>query len=1859
MVRYSTRNENETNSEVEFTTGNVGASYDNFATTSGGDQTPPMAEPVSSNVTSATNTTGDAEFVYRDFSNSEKVTASDFKEALAKAGEDIALAPANTAISALFNTASMGQDALVWGTEKVAHGLGYSEFSPYSYYKEHPEEYRAQKATAEEFSRTVFDSESYSRHKGAFDFGGEIAAGAGLASAAASTMKVGSVAYNFLIKAGVPSKLVNTIFWNSEVAANEIKTLKATVNNLAKVGINPSSVRSVAAAAGSVVAKTAPQAAKKTAYETIGFGSVAETSLDRPSLSFKDMLVYYGAVPAVLGVGLPLVGQASKTYAIFNRGAKKADRYLNQAINQNLVSKGLSQTAIEEAPLLHSSFLTNYGIAGNPASEVATTAGYSLKALKDLKQDALAKLDSMPFSDVTRQDVLQGFDDLISAQNKQRVESISELVSKSGGQEAASFVLNSATKAQDKFSNVLIGAKKLSLAPNTNKDLAAITNNLEAKRAELKRLVDSTRTKPENRVKYMEKLQDLSQTNYTLIDDQGQLYDMHDMHLRWRDSADVKSAVRLNQESVISGSGVKTPLASVKITDNEFGFNQSFAIGVDVAGNARISKYSGDTLGWLPAKAQSYEQTATYDPTWAALVKQRNWLNSKVETKEGQKLGIDKLLDGNVKFNIKPREAQPSQIAYWKALLDDFGEEKFSKLFSISDGDKRVMAAYASRALDRPATELSLRDLLNYQHVASAKDLMLNRAKANANKADKFRFNQFTEDSLFSELTGLKGRGSESGLANETVVNDFLMADEKQMMKLVSDSDELSRGPKKYALLEASNEAQMTDAINNQLFQNLAESSTEKARILTGQTTGSEFADTLVSKISQVAYSQPQLKNGWLDSPVSIGYNTTVGGKLGKLALSQESRHGNNVTLNASVSFNNELAPTVTKLINDELKPVADASKVILKDDEAMQQFGKFWAQARGGYRLADAEPEWSEKLGGYVMKLDGEKAVINNNVNEHLAKFSRVDGSQAIADGLLPDPVTGQPLVLKKEVADLLVTQQRFNKRLYQGNKQINSVIGRLSAPFMNYHMPTKDFSKSTIRVIGTDDGKGGFIPELYVSGNNEREALAMAKLEIANSKNKNFVIKNPEDIGLHYKLIQADVEQNYFRWADYNDLVEQYFSSGNYRPEGVRTSQGSIIKYGQDAMKEFLEADNRLLQQQAGRARSTIFRDQINQAMNMLGNKAEGTTGYDELHEYVHNLTGKPVRLSGATKKVYDAFDAVIDRGSSEIAAFRNTKAINRATEIAEFDKGEFRNSASFFKTGKEVEDLYGMNSNGKGLFGEADAQAARLLNLKKPRYSKEVIGGLNRLATNGLLRLANFGYALLNIASLPATMPMVRKALGRLPGESVSEWQSRIGAYGKVVGDGENLAVDLIGGAGETLAHYIANPKEASEIISEASSRGWLTMNANALAEAFINPVDTALSKGGKQFSKMITSIGDKSEEVSRIIPFLEGYRIAERAGFDHASRMSMARRFMDDCIGNYLASNRPLMFTQGLGSLAGLFYTYNHAQLQRYFNKFLANDKSALVAGVAAQALTFGEESLDKFDLVKDYLAPIDTTKPFSEDRDMYTRMIDAGFSDDFARSFYYGLPSAITGLDFSAKGEISAVAVPGTTTPPFFSLASNVAQGAWETTKQLASDMKTDPNTLWEIWQTRMPITAVRQGITAKLGYEVDRNHNLIVSKDQLGNGLWYASLGLSMNSLDERIARDAVIRRKQYDQQKQERNSVDKKNVIAQIRNTGNPTKALADGITNAVANGTDPSQIGRYIKDVFVKAFTTPLQQQQAKEKYLKENYDLGTAARLVGVTNRTLVGNQTSNEPVLPVSSEVGNAIASQPESRYHSTR
>ena len=1772
----------------------------------------------------------------------EAVKSGDWRGALtatAQAGESLALAPANIAMSSLMNLADWSMKSTIWLTEKAAHGIGSltgweaaKNFSPYQHIKDNPE----YSLRGSDMSQFLTDSEAYSRHETAYDFAGDLVASGMIFNTTASAVKQGSVAYKAIVGSGVPSSWANKVFWNPDVAANEISALKKTVVKLSQEGINPSAVKPVYSSVANVLKKTVPEAAKETAAAELGFwaSGYKHDEFFPEGLTLKQALTYYAGLPLAFGVGLPAVSAASKTRAIFNRGAVRAESKLNQRLFKELEAKGLDQEMRDSYNVSMHDGLVSYGLQGNSAADVATQEAYSLKALKKLKEDSLAKLDNTPVSDIAYQDVNKSFDDLISSVEAKRATAIKELIPSGLSEKDYAFVATATKKSQDLYSNTLAGTKSITLAPNTNKALGEITNNLANKRAELLRLSQSERVKPSNKAKYLEQLQDLQAEGYQLIDENGLVYDATDFHLRWRDSADL-SKVKVTSEPVFKGSKVTQPRTSVNVTDSEFSFMKTKKVNADPLGVVRVGSYNDDgkVLGnYMIADTD----TGYYDAGWVALNKMFNTLVSKHKVKNGQpKTGVERLLDSNVSYNLRLDTLQPQQADFLANLLNAIGEEQFTKLYKIDEGSKNVALAYASRAYDTSALDLTLSDILRYKQVDAAQQLMRLRAKANASKADKFKFNRYTEDSLFSELTGLKSAVLEDGLANEHIVAEFLEADSKEAMRLVKPSNEMFRGPKRYALQRTSEIGAMTDEINNSLIGRLAENHANKLKTLIGE----DNSNTLVSFATKQATALPQYTNNYINTPVSLGYDGDILGKAGKLFLSQEERHGNNVALMATASFNNELSPAITHKINEVLSPLTDLTRPLLKDTEATSQFSNLWQQMRSGYRVAEDGLEFHSELGGYLLKLDESKFGVNSRIAEHTGKFRRVDYSNAIQDGYLPNPVNGEPLVIKESVAKLLTEQDKLNRLLYDGDKQLAQAVGHKEAPFMNYHMPAKDLSKKVIKIIGEEDGRGQFMPQLYVSGATEKQATELAKLELENAglaSKRNWVIKTPEDIHLSTKLIQEDVEKNYFKFVDYSDTLEQAMSNAG-KTNGIRLSAGSVATTGTDMFKEFLEANNRALQRQAGRARSVLFSDQINEALAMLGNKTPDSAGYSELNEYIANLTGRNLGVTTKPlKKVYDAFDYVIDQGASAINDFRNLPTIARAKQIAETNNGKLRRSSRMFENAGEVEELYNFGKGiDQGLFDYANVEATRQLGLKKPALSKEFIGNFNRIATNGLLLVGNFGYALMNLVSLGAVMPMVRKSLARLPGEPASEWQARIGAYGKVVGNGENLAIDLASGAIDTLSHYMRNPKEARALIQEASDRGILSSNASLINEVFLNPSDAMLGKSANSIWKQITKIGIKSEEFSRILPFLEGYRIASKSGLPHSSCMSLAKRFMDKTVGNYLASNRPELFQQAAGSLTGLFYTYNHNLVQNGLTLALRGDKDALIAGLAAQQFMFGTQAIPGSELVEDFFIPLGSGGNF------YTSLRDAGYNDTFARGIMLGTPSAISGLDFSAKGSINAVAVPGISTPPVWSLATDIASGAYESVKSLAYEKGINPDHLWEIWQTRLPFTAGKSVINLTRGYKVDRNNNVIVDKDQLGGALWWASNLLSMNSVEERLARDGVRRATEYDKWQTEQASQVRNGMVAALRNPStDPAEALANGIEGYVSAGRDPSQIGTFLKDSFTKVTTSKLEQRA--ERAEKKKYQtpaqskLSRSLRLVSQNNRTLNQNNANPKPL-----------------------
>lgn len=1772
-------------------------------------------------------------------------------------GQRLALAPANLAMSALMNSVDYGNKALLWATEKVTDAAGsltgsdtLKNFDPYSYAKQTGK----YDLTGREMSETVFGSDStYASNEKLFDFGGDLVASSAIIGSGLKALSTTSKAATALTKAGVPAKWVDRVFINSEAVKNELKTISEVVNGTAAYGVNPSSVMSATSVIGKSVKRLLPTFVKESLYaDAVLYASGYKRDQWYPE-GFTSAMKY-APLNLALGTALPVVGHTFSAGRIFARGSKVASNELSNALNEQLIRDGLDPEWLKTYNENHNDLLNGFGLASNSEADAITANSYITKALETIKADKVQKASASKGGNV--QEIIKGYDDAIMFAKANTDNAINSLV-KTTRSSDKDFAKQAINKAIARYSNVMQGTKSVELGPVSQGGLDTV---IATKQRKMKELANKLNSEDDIlRHESLEKYQDLSEEGYQLIDADGSVYDGNDYHIRWRDDlANLEKVETASKPIEASGKGYdpKEQVFKAAVTDADFA-NKGRRYNLEAYSDGRVvdqpSKYViDDVTGHKTKRPESmtkpqqlfYTDSAAYDTAWYLLGKQYDSMMTMVHTSGPKGVGARPM----ARWQMLATEAKPRpvnlattdflQMAYLSKLGKSIGDDNLTRLFKFDNIN--YWSERASKQLGKPANQLSLTDVLDARRYELTKEAMtIRRERGLANK--DYRLDRYSEDSLLEEITGFTTRDANDSLFNNAVGADYWLTDSvADLQKRFADSDPLARPSRRYLLQKTSEIQSLTDTINNEVMARLAEEKLSRMDYLLGKPKVEGLKgspDTLVSRVTRATVARPQYQSGYLASPTALTYGADVGLTLGSKILTQDFRHGADAAMNASVGLNHELTPIVNKEINSSLEGLVGKTKALLGDSESIDQLAKFTHQSNAGYKIAD---EGLVKLGDnrWAFKLDASE--VNDNVAEHAKLFSKVDSSEALAQQAVPDPITGKPLIVNDKVADLIREQHSLNLMMHQGDEQLASAFGRTSGPFRNYHMPARNAQGKVVRVIGTTDGDR-FNPQLYVFGATEKQADALAKLEATNmgiTNNPKWSIKTSDDIHMDLEMIYDDIDNNFMHFADYNDVVQQQLSKGG-QLSGVRTSVGSVIESGEGLLKRIIESNNSNLQRQAMRARKAVFYDQVNKAQVMLGNKEVGSQGYSTLNEYLANLIGGRYDSKDRLSSLYKAVDSILDLGGQAISDFKSLPEIAKAQQLAELKNGTVRQTARFFKNGDEVKLLNGMSREGLGTV--ALEQASRVLNGSAPKRAREIMGSFNRVATDALLMLGNLGYALMNLVSLPAVAPMVRSSMRRQAGERAYEYAARTGAWVKQVGNGENVAIDLVGGLSETLNSFQHNKKLDRAVVGEAFANGWLSGNAQLLNEVFMRPADSLLGKTGNQVVKAFRYLGEKSEEMSRILTFKMGYRLGQKSGLDHSSAMSFAKKFMDNCVGNYASSNRPAIFQQGIGGLFGLFYTYNHNIIQQYLGNYLRGDKLSLATGAAAQVAMFGTESIPGSESVKNILLPI------GEGKDYYSALRDQGFDDTTARGIMYGAPSAVTGLDFSAKGTINAISVPGTVVPPVLSLGKDIAEASYETVKQLASTTGVSADTLWEIWQTRMPAPALKSAMTLAGGYKIDRNGNVLIDKDKVGKGLWYASNLLSMRTVDESMNREFNLRNQQYNAWKSERSRLHNNDLAASLRASDSDDQALdavARYARNQIADGADPNTISGSLKAGFIKAFATKA--DSAKAQLANKQHHSAATANLL----RSAVLQSTANSS--PVSNNVNPPIVGDSE-------
>lgn len=1779
----------------------------------------------------------------------------------------------NVAMSALMSASDFFYKPMLWASEKVATTFGYDNMEGlYETKKDflkdsgkEMSEFWSSPLPADGIGGLFNAGESYKRNEVVTNLAGDVVnIGLGTKFLLQSVNK-GSKLYE-AATAVMPESWANNVFIDANATANATRKLKATWQGLAASGFNPSSEISVAAEAARLAKVAGPEALKEAVYSTGGLylSGYKHDELYPEDRTLGSMLMWDVGLPAAF-VGGSMLSAANKAKVIANRSADFASVKLQGELNSYLKDMGMSDEIAKQQSQF-TGMLNSYGLAGNAASDVIVQNEYIVKALQAIKEKAVNRAAGKQLTSEFVGETAHYFDGLILDAKARSSDALKKLVSKTIPENDRNYIYTTVNKASNLWSNSAQGTVSYSIAPKTMTELDSMLAKQSAKNKKI--MSEAVDTKLSKKAKNKEDLgnaftladmevspKESGQRFFQLIDEDGITYDANDFYIRPSLEEGFAATIKTNNKAFNELSGGKYNDYFVDYLDKYFdkdGINYQVHSSPD--GKVMVkSSTSGKELKKAALKEVSPTNVVGYDLGWGVLKKQYDSLlepkkittTSKGKTTSTIKYGYEILAENNPNgFAINLRDASHQQVAYLSKVADSIPEEAFNKLFKFTpDSLQEAKQNYASIYRKYEGSEIAfddinLADLLEFEWVNKANQVFRKRAIINADKSIGWKFGKLSEDAVFEAISGMKNSYTTTdGIGNSHIMS--AMDDWARYRHEAFDTTQLFKEkPNKFVLQETSETAGWTDQINDQIMERLAE--TKRLRENTLQY-GSELDEKSIGYFQQMGIDanepsfvndvfaelvdRPQYKNGWIRSPLALAADSGKLGKMGRYLLFKDSYTEGNLALNAAVSYDNLVSPAITKAINNRLTRITELSKDVMASNESKSQFSKFVFQSNSGWRMKNAEPiPFGD--GKYVFALDDKAIDVNSRIAERQAKLKQdFIGQQDFK--FLPDPITGKPLVVDEQAKDLIVEYNHNAFDIWKSNNDLAQAAGRKGINFRPYWYPAKDLSDSVVKVI-CKEVNGESKPVLYVTGNTAKQAEAAAQEEMRISgfyRDSAYSVKTAEEVGLEKSFIREDITANAFDWVDASDPFYQILTDAS-KTNGIRLTQGNLFFNGNDVLRGTLNNFNHQYQLLSKRTRSALFNDEIDTARSMLTHRGEDARLYNEVNDYIAALRGGRFEPTTAKSKLYKAFDEIIDRGASVISDIRNMPRYRRSMVLATQYDENIRYTRDLFKSGQEVKDLYGMHGELMDQLGEA----MKKLKITKRMHSKEIIAQVNKAATLGLLRLANFGYALMNIVSLPTVMPMARKMLARRPDETPREYQARIGAFGQVTDDGKDFAIDMLGGVSSTLNKAQQDPAWRRRVIAEAQENGVLSSQANLINEVLIDPAKTIVSKGGRKIMKAFTAIADKSEEMSRAIPYMYAYDMAERAGLERASCAAFATKFTNTVTGSYIASNRPALMSDAMGSLLGLFYTYNLNYLQNYVNAFLGGDKASVLTGLAMQTFMFGTESLPVVDEIEKRFLPT------ASGRDLYSTLVLSGADDKTARALMYGGLSSITGLNFASKGEIRPN-VPGMTTPPIFSLTKNIATGIYDASKVIAANSNTSPRVLWEIMQTRMPVTAIKSGINLALGYKTNYKGDIVLDRKRIGNLQYNAAQLLSMQTVDEALNRDAIQRDYVKRAQQQEKRTGIRRNMEAGFRSGENPNDVIYRGVTDAIGAGLDPKNARQFVKAALARAMLSPIelkQQQLAKQKNKSaSDVNLFNAVKLLGMGRDNDVTSPNAN--------------------------
>ena len=354
-----------------------------------------------------------------------------------------------------------------------------------------------------------------------------------------------------------------------------------------------------------------------------------------------------------------------------------------------------------------------------------------------------------------------------------------------------------------------------------------------------------------------------------------------------------------------------------------------------------------------------------------------------------------------------------------------------------------------------------------------------------------------------------------------------------------------------------------------------------------------------------------------------------------------------------------------------------------------------------------------------------------------------------------------------------------------------------------------------------------------------------------------------------------------------------------------------------------------------------------------------------------------------------------------------------------------------------------------------------------------------------------------------------------------------------------------------------------EEGKQLLQEYKTNGWvtdlsdqfksvlddITLRGNETDKELGSKLSQAFSKVKKIGSETVDKVekwtGNKlAEEFNRFVAADVMKQITDagvNAGvIDAKLQKSFINTFVNRTQGNYLASQRPLVFQGPIGQAVGLFQTYQFNMIQQLF-RYVAEGSSkdtAMLLGL--QGTIYGMNGLPAFNAINTHI--VGTASGNSNHTDAYSATYGIA-GKNAGDLLLYGLPSKLLGANLYTRGDINprnpTILPVNPADIPFVSAFIKVGQNLVSTAEKLSLGGDVGKTLLQAVEHNGLSrplagIAQIAEGFTndSFKSYSTSSKGNMTYANDLVS----LASLTRIVGGkpLDEAVTNDALFRIKAY-----------------------------------------------------------------------------------------------------------------------------